>query len=62
MHGLKTIVKMNMSKEEIAEGARRSAAAQPIVPETGGADMLEKEWVKPGTDPGRVIEEKPQTV
>jgi hypothetical protein len=44
MHGLGTIIRMNMSKEEIDEAARRSAAAKPntvIETEKGGGASAE---------------------
>jgi hypothetical protein len=50
MHGLSTIVHMNMNKEERDEAARRSAAARPV---TASAED------KPG-EPGEVT--KPETV
>jgi hypothetical protein len=50
MHGLSTIIRMNMSKEERDEAARRAAAARPV---TASED-------KPGENPGEI--DKPQTV
>jgi hypothetical protein len=43
MHGLQTIVRLNMSQVERDEAARRSAAAKPSVPPRldGGADMID---------------------
>lgn len=52
MHGLSTLTKLNQrcsdryTKEEIAEGALRSAAAQPI-----DKSKIEE---KPGEDPGTI--------
>lgn len=54
MHGLSTIKKLNerFTPEEIAEGARRSAAAQPIDLDKSKGPLPYAEG-KPG-DPGTV--------
>ena len=64
MHGLSTLKKLNerFTPEEIAEGARRSAAAKPNTVIEGPGNTRKyidgpgkgTEYAKPGEDPGTI--------